>query len=147
MSSPHVMESAPGPQTVINGRTYLYFAGTGYLGLQADPRLAEAAWEAMKRYGTGSATTRAGFGNNPPTLAVEAAAAEFFGSAASLYFASGYSGAAVLARAVEGEVDAVFVDDQSHFSVMDALRMLPGPAGASVIPGAIALLVLGAAPS
>lgn len=128
MPPPLVMESSPGPETVINGRPYLYFAGTGYLGLQSDPRLAEAAYEAMRRYGTGSATTRAGFGNNPPTLSVEAAAAAFFGSAASLHFASGYSGAAVLARAVEGEVEAVFVDDQSHFSVMDALRMLPGPA-------------------
>jgi 8-amino-7-oxononanoate synthase len=121
MLSPHVMQSAPGPQTLIDGKPYLYFAGTGYLGLQGHPQLADAA------YGMGTATTRAGFGNNPVTLAVESAAAELFGTAASLYFASGYSGAAVLTRAVDGEVDAVFVDEMSHFSVMDALRLLPGP--------------------
>jgi 7-keto-8-aminopelargonate synthetase-like enzyme len=121
------MQSAPGPRTVIDGREFLYFAGTGYLGLQGHPALADAACEAMRQYGMGTATTRAGFGNNPVTLGVESAAAELFGMQASLYFASGYSGAAVLARAVEGEVDAVFVDDQSHFSVMDALRILPGP--------------------
>src|SRR5258708_5553601 len=108
MPPPLVMQSAPGPQTVIDGKTYLYFAGTGYLGLQSDPRLAEAACDAMRRYGMGTATTRAGFGNNPPTLGVERAAAEFFGCASSLYFASGYSGAAVLARAVDGDIDAVF---------------------------------------
>lgn len=121
------MQSAPGPETVIDGKPYLYFAGTGYLGMQARPELADAACQAMRIYGMGTATTRSGFGNNPVTLAVERAAAEFFGFDAALYFASGYSGAAVLARAVKGEVDAVFVDDQSHFSVMDALRILPVP--------------------
>ena len=121
------MQSAPGPRTLIDGREYLYFAGTGYLGIQSRPELTEAACDAMKRYGIGTATTRAGFGNNPVTLAVESAAAEFFGTAASFYFASGYSGAGVLARAVAGEVDAVFVDEQSHFSVMDALRILSLP--------------------
>ncbi len=127
MPSPPIMQSAPGPRTVIDGREYLYFAGTGYLGIQARPELAEAACDAMQRYGIGTATTRAGFGNNPVTLAVESAAAEFFGTDASFYFASGYSGAGVLARAVAGEVDAVFVDEQSHFSVMDALRILSLP--------------------
>lgn len=121
------MQSAPGPRTVIDGREYLYFAGTGYLGIQSRTELAHAACDAMRRYGIGTATTRAGFGNNPVTLAVESAAAEFFGTDASLYFASGYSGAAVLARAVKGQVDALFVDDQSHFSVMDGLRVLPAP--------------------
>ena len=33
----------------------------------------------------------------------------------------------MLARAASGEVDAIFVDAQSHFSVMDALRMLAVP--------------------
>jgi 7-keto-8-aminopelargonate synthetase-like enzyme len=121
------MQSAPGPRTVIDGKEYLYFAGTGYLGIQARQELADAACDAIRRYGIGTATTRAGFGNNPVTLAVEATAAEFFGTESAFYCASGYSGAGVLARAVSGEVDAVFVDEQSHFSVMDALRILGLP--------------------
>jgi 7-keto-8-aminopelargonate synthetase-like enzyme len=121
------MQSAPAPHTTIDGKQYLYFAGTGYLGIQCRPELAHAACNAIRQYGIGTATTRAGFGNNPVTLAVEQTAAQFFAAESAFYFASGYSGAGVLARAVAGEVDAVFVDEQSHFSVMDALRILSLP--------------------
>ena len=52
------MQSPPGPETVIDGRSYLYFAGTGYLGLQAHPEVIRAACEAAELYGLGSATAR-----------------------------------------------------------------------------------------
>src|SRR5690242_470172 len=105
-----VMQTAPGPRTVIDGREYLYFAGTGYLGVHGRPELIDAAADAMRRYGMGSATTRAGFGNNPPVLEVERLAATFLGCEAAFYFGSGYAGPSVLAKVVEAEVDAVFVD-------------------------------------
>ncbi len=35
----HLMESAPGAETVIDGKRYLYFGGTGYYGFQGDPAL------------------------------------------------------------------------------------------------------------
>ena len=70
MASLPIMQSAPGPRTVIDGKEYLYFAGTGYLGIGARAELGEAACEAMKRLGMGTATTRAGFGNNDVTLGV-----------------------------------------------------------------------------
>ena len=60
---------------VIDGRECLYFAGTGYLGIHGRAELLDAAASAMRRYGMGSGTTRAGFGNNPPVLEVERAAA------------------------------------------------------------------------
>jgi hypothetical protein len=31
------MDSGPGPETVINGKRYLYFGGTGYFGFQTHP--------------------------------------------------------------------------------------------------------------
>ncbi|HZP02965.1 MAG TPA: hypothetical protein VFD30_22135, partial [Terriglobia bacterium] len=37
------MDSGPGPETVINGRRYLYFGGTGYFGFQTHPDLIQAA--------------------------------------------------------------------------------------------------------
>jgi 8-amino-7-oxononanoate synthase len=122
-----VIESAPGAETVIDGRRYLYFAGTGYLGLQGHPYVIRAACEATERYGIGSATTRAGLGNTPPVLEVERQAARFFGAEDAFYFMSGYVGNDVLARMIDGEVDVVFVDECSHYCVVEAAARFGKP--------------------
>jgi len=116
------MQSPPGAETIIDGRRYLYFAGTGYLGLQGHPEVIRAACEATRQYGVGSATSRAGFGDTPPTLAVERQAARMFGCEDSFYFASGYVGNAILVAALQDRFDAVFVDEFSHYSVFEAAR-------------------------
>jgi len=42
------MQSAPGAYTTIGGRQYLYFMGTGYLGLHGHPEILRAAREATE---------------------------------------------------------------------------------------------------
>src|SRR5262245_17091185 len=37
-----LMQSAPGPETIIDGVGYLYFGGTSYLGLAGHPEVIEA---------------------------------------------------------------------------------------------------------
>jgi len=123
-----IAESPPGPVVRIDGAEYLYFVGTGYLGLQAHPEVIRAACEAAERYGIHSATSRAGFGNTPPTLSVERRAAEFFGCEASFYFPSGYAGNSILLRAVESGFDAVFLDEHSHYCVFEAASQSGRPA-------------------
>ncbi len=123
----HVMESAPGAETIIDGRTYLYFCGTGYLGLQGHRDLIAAACEATQRYGLGTATTRAGFGNSPAVVEVERRAAAFFGSEEAFYFASGYAGNHVLLSALAPSAHLLLVDEHSHYSVVDASRCFDMP--------------------
>lgn len=122
-----LMQSPPGPETVIDGRRYLYFAGTGYLGLQGHPEVVRAACRAAEQYGVGSATSRAGFGDTPPVVEVERLAAELFGAEASFYFPSGYVGNHVLVEAVREQVGAVFVDEGSHYCVHEAARLSGRP--------------------
>jgi 7-keto-8-aminopelargonate synthetase-like enzyme len=117
-----LMQSPPGPRARIDGREVLYFAGTGYLGLQGDPRVIDAACEAVRTYGVHPATSRTGFGESPPLLAVEANAARFFGTEAALYLASGYAGMAVLAQAA-GAVELVLADAWLHLAGQDAARL------------------------
>ena len=121
------MNSAPGAQAVINGREVDYFCGTGYYTLQADSRLIDAACEASRRYGLSSATTRAGFGNNPVLLAVEEKAALFFEAEAALYYVSGYLGNGILLQGLAPEYDLIFVDEESHYSVMDGAAVARKP--------------------
>ena len=118
-----IMQSPPGPETVIDGRTYLYFSGTGYLGLQGHSEVVRAACQAAQEYGMGSATSRRGYGDVPPTLAVEQEAAEFFGTEAAFYFVSGYVGNHIVALWLQEAFDHVFVDASSHYSVLEALQL------------------------
>jgi 8-amino-7-oxononanoate synthase len=117
-----VMQSPPGAETVIDGRKYLYFVGTGYLGLQGDPEVIRAACEAARQFGLGSATSRAGFGDTPPTLDVEHQAARFARTEAAFCFASGYVGNQLLVSSLVGEADALFLDACAHYSIVDASR-------------------------
>jgi len=122
-----VMQSAPGPETVIDGRRYLYFGGTGYLGLAGHPEVIEAACEAVRRYGLHTATSRSGFGTSPPTLEVERRAAEFFGQEAAFYFVSGYVGNHILIQALAGRFDTLFADAAAHYSLEEASRLSGRP--------------------
>ena len=121
------MQSPPGAETVIDGRPYLYFVGTGYLGLQGHPQVIQAAAEAARQYGIGSATSRTGFGDTPPLLDVERLAARFFGSKKAFYFISGYLGNEILIRLIGHHTDAVFVDRGSHYCVVEAARLIGKP--------------------
>ena len=123
MSPISLMQSPPGPETIIDGVRYLYFAGTSYLGLAAHPEVIEAGCEAMRRYGVHSATTRARFGTIPPVLEVEQRAAEFFGTEDAFYFGSGYIANHIMVAALAPEVDAVLVDEAAHYCVAEAARL------------------------
>lgn len=120
---PSVMESAPGPETVLDGVRYLYFAGTSYLGLAGHPEVIEAGCAAMRRYGVHSATTRARFGSTPPVLEVERRAAEFFGTEDAFYFASGYVANHILVSALASQAEAICLETSAHYSVQEAARL------------------------
>jgi 8-amino-7-oxononanoate synthase len=126
-SSIPVMTSPPGPLTMIDGRSYCYFAGTGYLGLSGHAEVIEAACAAVRRCGVHTATSRAGFGNNPLTLEVEQRAAEFFGTEDAFYFSSGYVANHILLQALAGRADAVFVDAAAHYCLVEAARLMAKP--------------------
>lgn len=122
------MESAPGAETVINGRKCVYFGGTGYFGLHGHPSVIRAGMTAFRKFGTHSATTRLGFGNNPALLAVEKKLAEYFGKGDAVYFGSGYLSSLFLTQGLAGKYDIIFADELSHFSIKDALPAAGKPA-------------------
>ncbi len=123
------MQTPAGPHAVIDGRQYLYFAGTGYLGLHGHPEVIGAACEAAEQYGMGSATsrTRTGFGDTPPALLVEERAAEFFDCEAALYLPSGYLAPQALLPALHDTCDVILLDEHCHYALRDAARLLGKP--------------------
>jgi len=121
------IEGAVGSRVLIDGRERDYFAGCGYLGLQNHPELIAAAADALQRYGLGTATSRGGYGEHPVYVAVEDAAARYFGAEAALYYVTAYLGNTILLQGLRGEYDRVFIDEASHFSVRDAVQIAGVP--------------------
>jgi len=116
-----VMESAPGPETVLNGRRCLYFAGTGYFALHGHPEVIAAGVAAFRKYGCHSATSRTGFGNTPVQFELERKIAGYFGTEASIHFVSGYLDNLFLVQALKDRIGAIFIDETAHFSIRDAV--------------------------
>ena len=125
--NPPLMEGPPGALTRIDGREYLYFGGTSYLGLAGHAEVIHAACEALRRYGIHTATSRTGYGTSPLTLEAERLAAEFFGLAGAFYFASGYAGNHILIQAVADRADVLLADASAHFGLAEASRLLDRP--------------------
>jgi 7-keto-8-aminopelargonate synthetase-like enzyme len=119
---PLVMETAPGPEVVINGESYLYFGGTSYYCLHQHPALIEAGINAWKSLGTNTATSRRGPGTTTAHLEVERCAANFFGVQDSAYTPSGYlnNTAGVQALSQSKAFDVIFIDEHAHFCLRDA---------------------------
>jgi 8-amino-7-oxononanoate synthase len=110
-------------------RTGLDFASNDYLGLAASPRLREAVAAALARdVPIGSGGSRLLRGNDPEHAALEAEAAAFFGSAAALYFSSGFAANAALFATLPQTGDLIVHDALIHASAHDGMRLARAPA-------------------
>jgi 7-keto-8-aminopelargonate synthetase-like enzyme len=119
-------DGPPDSMITVAGRVYLYFAGNGYLGLQAEPAVIASTCEAVLRYGIGTATTRTAF-TSPPVFQVERLITEMVGTDRSFYTASGYMANQILIEAIEGTFDRIFIDEASHYSLFDAAKRIRNP--------------------
>ncbi|MCK5059204.1 MAG: pyridoxal phosphate-dependent aminotransferase family protein [Candidatus Aminicenantes bacterium] len=123
----YVMESTPGPRTVINGKEVDYFSGCGYYDLQGHPEIIKAACEAVKKFGISSATSPLVYGNNPILQRIQTKACTFFGTESTLYFVSGFIGNSILLDGLRDQYDIIFVDEESHYSVLHAALIAQKP--------------------
>jgi 8-amino-7-oxononanoate synthase len=100
------------------------FCSNDYLGLAEDPRLKLAVLKAVEQSarvgGTGS---RLLSGHDPVWNELEEEFAAFAGTAAALYFSSGYAANTGLLTAVLGKNDVVFSDGFNHASLIDGIRL------------------------
>ena len=124
-----IMGSGPGPMTVINGKRYLYFGGTGYFNLQTHPEVIKAAQAAIARFGICSATSRDPFGTLPPYLELEKKASEFFDAGDAVFLPSGYliNVAGLQSLAGLRKFDCMLVDEGAHWSITDFMHAMQKP--------------------
>ena len=125
----YTMESAPGVETIIDGNKYLYFAGTGYYQLQSHPEVVETAQKAIAKYGMGSATSRAITGTTPLLLELETLVSRYFNTEDAVYLPSGYLSNIAGLQALDkmGKFDVLFVDEASHYCLIEAAKIISKP--------------------
>jgi 7-keto-8-aminopelargonate synthetase-like enzyme len=117
-----VIESAQDTEVMIGGRRMLMLGSNSYMGLTNDPRVKEAAVEAVRRYGSGCAGSRFLNGTLDIHIELEHMLAEFCGKEAAIVFTTGFRPSR-RHLALVGREDNVFIDRTDHASIVDGARL------------------------
>ncbi len=118
-----VVGGPQGPALVVDGRELLSFCSNDYLGLAADPRLAEALTDGVRRYGVGSGAAHLVSGHSTAHHALEEELAAFTGRDRALLFSTGYMANLGVIAGLAGRGDTVLEDRLDHASLIDAARL------------------------
>ena len=115
-----VTSSAPAPQIVIDGKSYLTFCHNDYLGLSNHPDVVQALCDAARTFGAGGASSQLVAGHTRIHRQLEEELADFTGRESAVLFSTGYMANAGVVTALTGRGDAIFADRLSHASLIDA---------------------------
>lgn len=118
-----VIEGAHGVRMRVDGRDCLNFCSNDYLGLAADPRVAQAARGALADSGTGSGASALISGYNREHRLLEEALAEFTGYPRVLLFSSGWAANCGVLRGLLTREDTLIADELNHASLIDGGRL------------------------
>jgi 8-amino-7-oxononanoate synthase len=118
-----VLEGPTGPMVEMEGRQRIMLGSNNYLGLTGDPRVKDAAREALERFGTGLTGSRFLNGTLSLHLELERELADFMGSEEALVFTTGYLANTGAIGTLLGPGDTVICDSGDHASILDAVSM------------------------
>jgi len=118
-----VIESAQDPEVVCDGRRMIMLGSNNYLGLTNDPRVKEAAIEAVRKYGSGCAGSRFLNGTLDLHVRLEERLAEFMRKEAAITFATGFQVNLGAISCLVGKGDVVYLDKQDHACILDGARL------------------------
>jgi 8-amino-7-oxononanoate synthase len=108
---------------VINGERKVMVGSNNYMGLTHDPRILEAARDALNRYGSGNTGSRFLNGNLDLHDQLEHELAAFVGKEAALVYSTGYLTNQGTLSALVGRNDTVYVDKLDHACIQDGARL------------------------
>ena len=119
---PIVVQGPMGPRIRVEGREYLFFGGTDYLGFAARPEVREGAHRAIDGFGISSSSSRSSMGTNELHLALEKAIGRFAGSRDAVIMGSGYLAMNSLLSGALEKGDLVLLQRDAHASIVEAVR-------------------------
>ncbi len=117
------IEASHDTWVVIDGARKIMVGSNNYMGLTHDPRVLEAAREALNKFGSGNTGSRFLNGNLDLHEQLEAELADFTGMEAALVFSTGYQTNLGTLGALIGRADTVYIDKLDHASLQDGVRL------------------------
>lgn len=118
-----VHQGIAGAMTMIDGRPYINFSSYNYLGLSGDPRVNQAAKDAIDRYGTSASASRLVAGERPIQRELEETVAGLYGVDDCVVFVSGHATNVSTIATLFGPKDLVVHDSLIHNSVLEGIKL------------------------
>ena len=119
------IERNEGTRAIIGGREVIMAGSNNYLGLTSDPRVREAAMEAISQYGTGCTGSRFLNGTLDIHLELEARLAEFMDKEACILFSTGYMTNMGVIQGITSKNDIIFSDKDNHACIVAGTQVSP----------------------
>lgn len=117
------ISSEQNTEVIIDGKKVLMFGSNCYSGLVSDPRIHEAAIEAIKKYGTGCAGSPFLNGTLDIHKELEAKLAAFVGKEEVLIYSTGFEVNLGVVSTLTGRQDYILWDEQDHASIIEGRRL------------------------
>jgi glycine C-acetyltransferase len=119
-----IIASAQGAEiTLQDGRMVINFCANNYLGLSADPRVADAAKAAIDKRGYGLSSVRFICGTQDIHRELEARLSDFLGMEDTILYAAAFDANAGIFEPLFDERDAMISDKLNHASIIDGIRL------------------------
>ena len=117
------IESGQDPVVKMQGRDVMMFGSNSYLGLSDDPRLKEAAIEAIRKYGTSCSGSRFLNGTLDIHLALEEKLARLVGKEEAVTYSTGFQVNLGVVSALGFRGGYIFLDALDHACIIDGSRL------------------------
>ncbi|WP_340198949.1 aminotransferase class I/II-fold pyridoxal phosphate-dependent enzyme [Ascidiimonas sp. W6] len=114
------VDAFPGRTFFSNGKEYLYFGGTGYLGLQTDLAFQDLYLQNIRKYGTGYSASRASNVRFSVYEEAESHMAKLFGCQACFTVSSGFLASQLVADYFVKQKYALFYAPETHVALQTA---------------------------
>ena len=113
-----VHDGVVGDTTIVDGRELISFASYNYLGLSGEPRVSQAAADAIHRYGTSVSASRLVSGEKPIHRQLEQAIADWIGVEAAITMVGGHATNETTIGHLVAPGDLILHDALSHNSIV-----------------------------
>lgn len=118
-----IIESAQGPEIMVNGKIVLNFCANNYLGLSSHPKVIEAAKKYIDLRGFGMSSVRFICGTQDIHKELEAKISRFLGTEDTILYAAAFDANGGVFEPLFGEQDAIISDALNHASIIDGVRL------------------------
>lgn len=121
--TPAIFSTGQTPVATIDGREYVLFSSSNYLGLAEHPAVTKAASDALNQFGAGSGGSRLTTGTTDLHTQVERDLARFLGYDDAVFFSAGFMANTGVLQALAGPDTLILSDERNHASIIDGCRL------------------------